>query len=72
MQISFICDALRNLVQFVQLKKREKRPWRTVAFRVKPATLLKATFLLGYFSRVLNFTNVTKSRNTPHTFLKIY
>ena len=23
-----ICDALRNLVQFVQFKKREKHPWR--------------------------------------------
>ena len=27
-----IFDALRDLVPFVQLKKREKRPWRSVAF----------------------------------------
>ena len=27
-----ICDALRVLVQFVQFKKREKHPWRSVIF----------------------------------------
>ena len=27
--ISIICDALRNLVPFVQFKKREKNPWRS-------------------------------------------
>ena len=26
------CGALRNLVPFVQFKKREKRPWRSVTF----------------------------------------
>ena len=26
------CDALRNLVPFVQFKKREKHPWRSVTF----------------------------------------
>ena len=25
-----ICDTLRNLVPFVQFKRREKHPWRTV------------------------------------------
>ena len=28
-----MCDALRNLVPFVQFKKREKHPWRSVNFR---------------------------------------
>ena len=28
----FICDALRNLVTFVDFKKREKHPWRSVDF----------------------------------------
>ena len=28
-----ICDALRNLVPFVQFKKREIHPWRCVTFR---------------------------------------
>ena len=27
-----ICDILRDLVTFVQFKKREKHPWRTVTF----------------------------------------
>ena len=27
-----ICDALRDLVLFVQFKKREKHPWRSVTF----------------------------------------
>ena len=26
------CDALRNLVPFVQFKKREKHPWRSITF----------------------------------------
>ena len=31
-----ICGALRNLVPFVQFKKREKHPWRSVNFRTPP------------------------------------
>ena len=27
-----ICDALRDFVPFVQFKKREKHPWRSVTF----------------------------------------
>ena len=27
------CDALRNLVPFVQFKKREKHPWMSVNFK---------------------------------------
>ena len=27
-----MCDALRDLVAFVQFKKREKHPWRSVNF----------------------------------------
>ena len=34
--------------------------------RLKPATLLKLTLLHGCFSRFLNCTNGTKSRNAPH------
>ena len=30
--IGFRCDALRDLVPFVQFKKREKYPWRSVNF----------------------------------------
>ena len=35
-----IRDVMRNLVPFVQFKKREKLPWRSVTFS-KIATLLK-------------------------------
>ena len=51
-----ICDALRVLVQFVQFKKREKHPWRSVIFSkvagFKPAALLKVTLLHGCFQRI--------------------
>ena len=30
--IRFKCDALRDLVQFVQFKKYEKHPWMSVTF----------------------------------------
>ena len=36
----------------------------------KPATLLKLTLLHGCFSRFLNCTNGTKSRNAPHISAK--
>ena len=52
-----ICGALRDLVPFVQFKKSEKHPWRSVTFK------LKVTLLHGCFSRFLNCTNCTKSRN---------
>ena len=65
-----ICGALYDLVPCVQFKKREKHPWRSVTFSkvagLKPATLLKVTFLYGCFSRFLNCTNGTKSRKSPH------
>ena len=49
------CDALHILVLFVQFKTREKHSWRSVNF----------SLLHGCFSRVLNCTNGTKSRNAP-------
>ena len=65
-----ICDALRDLVPFVQFRKHEKHPWKSVNFSkvlgLKPATLLKLTLFYGCFSRFLNCTNGTKSRNAPH------
>ena len=45
-------DVLRDLVPFVQFKKREKHPWGSVNFKVagfKPATLRKLSLLLGVF-----------------------
>ena len=64
------CDALHDLVLFLQFKKREKHPCRSVAFSKvvgkKPATLLKVTLLHGCFSHFLNCTNGAKSRNASH------
>ena len=61
------CDALRDMVPFVQFKKREKHPWRSVIFSkvasFSPATLLKVTHFHGCFSSFLNCTNGTKSCN---------
>ena len=55
-----MCDALRDLVPFEQFKKREKHPWRSA----------KLTLVRGCFSRFLNCTNGTKSRNAPHINLR--
>ena len=40
------CDALPDLVPFVQFEKREKQPWKSV-------TLLKVTFLHVCFPRFI-------------------
>ena len=52
--------------------KTWKNPWRSVTFSniagFYPATLLKVTLLHGCFSRFLNCTNGTKSRNASHVF----
>ena len=44
---TYKCDALRDLVPFVQIKKREKHPWK------------KSKGPPGGFSRFLNCTNET-------------
>ena len=50
-----ICDVLRDMVPFVQYKKREKHPWR----RLKPATLQKVKLVLRWcFSRFLSRTKI--------------
>ena len=54
---TYICDALRDLVQSVQFK----RPWRSITSKV--------TLLHGCFSRFLNCTNGTKSSKTSHIYL---
>ena len=48
------CDALCDMVTFVQFKKRKKHPW------LSPATLLKVTLLHGCFLHFLNCKNDTK------------
>ena len=65
-----LCVALHNLVPFVQFKKREKQPWRSVTFSKaagwKPATLLEITLFHECFLSFLNCTNSTKSSNATH------
>ena len=51
----FQSNALRNLAPFVQFKKREKHR--------KACNFIKSYILHGCFSRFLNCTNGTKSRN---------
>ena len=64
---------LRDLVPFVQFKKREKHPSRSVTFSkvagLKPATLLKVKLFYGCFSRFLNCVNGTKSHNASYLVL---
>ena len=62
---NYICDVLRDLVPFVQFKKREKHPWKSVIFS-EVAGLLKITFLHWCFSHVLNCANGIKSLKTSH------
>ena len=57
-----MCDVLRDLVPFKQFQKREKHPWRSVTF------ILEVTLVHGYFSRFLNCTNCTKSRNLSQVY----
>ena len=57
---------LHELVPFVQFKKHEKHSWRSVTF--SKVARLKVTLLHGCFSRCLNCTSGTKSRNASHVF----
>ena len=63
----FTCDALHNLVPFVQLKKPEKNMHGGVLLLVqlqaKSLQLLKVTLLHGCFLHFLNCTNGTKTSN---------
>ena len=58
---------LRDLVPFVQFKKREKHPWRSATFSKVPGYFTKSNtppweFFMFFF---LNCTNGTKPRNAP-------
>ena len=47
-----VCHVLRDLVQFIQFKKREKHQWKSITFSKVagyPETLLKVTLLHGVF-----------------------
>ena len=67
-----ICDALCDLVPFVQFKKREKHPWRSVNFskvaglKLKACNFTKSDTPPWVFFTFLNCAHGTKSRNAPH------
>ena len=61
--------ALRNFVLFVQFRKLEKHPWRSVTFSEVACLLLKVILLHGCFSRFLNCVNGAKSRNASHIIM---
>ena len=62
-------DGLRNLVSFVQFKKREKHPCRNVTFS-KVATLLKVALLMGvFYVQKKNCTKSTKCAKRHNYFL---
>ena len=57
-------DALRDLVPFAQIKKREKHPWRSVTFS-KVAGLLKVTLF-----HILDCANCITLRKAPPIYMK--
>ena len=62
---------MRNFLPFVQFKKCEKHPWKSVTSskavgRLKSPTLLKVTLLHDCFSRFSKYTNGTKSSKASH------
>ena len=48
-----ICDALRDLLSYVQFKKREKHPWRNVTFSLVTLTFTKSNTPPWLFFTVL-------------------
>ena len=63
---------MRNLVPFVQFKKREKHPWRSVNLSKVAGWSLHFTKIntpSWYFSLFLNCTNGTKSRSASQILL---
>ena len=62
-----ICDALGNLVQFVQFViVKNTHGGASILVKLEPFRL---TLLLGCFPRILNCTNGTKSRKTSRILL---
>ena len=64
-----ICDDLRDLVPFVQIKNREKHSWRSVTFSKVAGlacNLTRRILLHACFSRFLDCTNGIKSHKTSH------
>ena len=68
-----ICGALRDLVAFVQFKKREKHPWRSVNFS-KVAGFLKTGPNDPQFSQkfhCIEFHQIFKTAYYPINFFRL-
>ena len=73
-KIMFICGALRDLVPFLQFKKREKHPWRSANFSNVASLACNFTKFNTppwVFFTFLNCRNGTKSRNASHLVTKL-
>ena len=68
---TYIGDALRYLLPFVQINKRDKHSRRIVTFS-KVVTLLKVTLIHGCFSSFLNGANGIKSRSVIYWYHLIF
>ena len=67
----YICDALHNLVPFVQFKKRKKHPWMSFIFsRTEAYNFIESKTPPWVFFKFLNCTNDIKSRNLSHIVMK--
>ena len=64
MKLQKICDALRNLVTFVQFKKREKHPWRSVIFS-KVQAWYQLAQNITYYSAFHSLRNSSMWREGP-------
>ena len=62
----FVCEALHDLVPFVQFKKREKHPWRSVTF--SKVEYHSSMSVLHVFNR----TNCAKSCKASHMIKNDY
>ena len=59
------CDALRDLVPFVQFKKREKHPWRNVNLSTKsnaPPWMFFTFFKLYKWYQIVQRIAIVKSK----------
>ena len=61
-----ICNALRNSVPFLQFKKREKHPWRSVTCSKVAGFFTKSNTPPWVFFTFLKFLNGTKLRKVSH------
>ena len=57
-----ICDALREFVPFVQIKKREKHPWRSVTFKKIPPWVFFTFFKLYKWYQITQIISNIKKK----------